>query len=67
MGRWTAVSDLDHEDEQSRWRGRPVPRCLSCGAPMTVVYYSGDEAGPAFCRCDACDPPPRPRDPYEQY
>lgn len=70
MGRWTALSDLDYEDEQNRehnrWRGRPVPRCRSCGALMTVVYFGGDEARPAFCRCDACDPPPRPRGPHDQ-
>ena len=57
MGRWSAVSDYDYDDElngrtHAGHERNTVPRCRTCGDRQQVVY-NGD-GDPVFVRCDAC-------------
>lgn len=57
MGRWSAVSDYDYDDElngrtHAEHERRTVPRCRVCGSVMQVVCNGNGD--PIFCRCDRC-------------
>lgn len=52
MGRWSAVSDYDYDDEINGRSAHISTRCRTCGEPMQVVTDS--DGRPVWCRCDAC-------------
>ena len=55
MGRWSAVSDLDYEEEQNHVPARfRRPRCLECGRPMDIECDGDGE--PVKARCLVCHP-----------
>lgn len=52
MGLWTAVSDLDYNDE--RFPHRKAIACRTCGRSM-AIHYNAD-GKPVFARCFHCTP-----------
>lgn len=57
MGKWTAVSDFDYEDEMNPQRRRE-PRCPRCGDVMVPVCDS--DGRPMWARCESCAPLAQP-------
>lgn len=52
MGRYSAPSDIDYEDEMNPHLRRPDLRCPSCGEEMVMLFDGNDR--PMWARCESC-------------